>query len=365
MSFVFLIPILAYASFLSDILQKTASDTQAATVLALNSQTVPLLAPAINIDPEPRLGADIAMAGGEALLPQSNPSSSLDSESRPATSQISIYVVRQGDTLSGIATMFGVTPNTIVGANSIKGGVIHPGDELIILPITGIEHTVQKGETLASLAKKYNSDATDIALYNNLSSTDTLAAGQMIVIPNGEAAATTPTTASASAVASAKSSSANSASSSKTKPKVAKKASVFVPATLRGVGGPDLVGYYAWPVGGGIITQSLHGFDAVDIGAPTGTSIYAAAAGTVIIAKFDGAWNGGYGNYIVIQHENGTQTLYAHASKILVSAGDSVGQGDLIAKVGSTGESTGPHLHFEVRGAKNPFGDLPLGGSGD
>jgi murein DD-endopeptidase MepM/ murein hydrolase activator NlpD len=75
----------------------------------------------------------------------------------------------------------------------------------------------------------------------------------------------------------------------------------------------------------------------------------------VIIARGGGAWNGGYGNYVVIQHNNGTQTLYAHATTIYVSVGNSVTQGEQIATVGRTGQSTGDHLHFEVRGAANPF----------
>jgi murein DD-endopeptidase MepM/ murein hydrolase activator NlpD len=85
-----------------------------------------------------------------------------------------------------------------------------------------------------------------------------------------------------------------------------------------------------------------------------GTPIHAAAAGTVIVAR-SGGWNGGYGSFVIISHSNGTQTLYGHASKVLVSAGQYVDQGDTIALMGSTGQSTGSHLHFEIRGAKNPF----------
>ncbi len=86
---------------------------------------------------------------------------------------------------------------------------------------------------------------------------------------------------------------------------------------------------------------------------PSGTPIKAAASGRVIFAKV--GWNGAYGNLTIIQHDNGTQTYYAHQSKLAVSAGDYVNQGEVIGYVGSTGRSTGPHLHFEVRGAPNPF----------
>ena len=80
----------------------------------------------------------------------------------------------------------------------------------------------------------------------------------------------------------------------------------------------------------------------------------ASASGEVIISRA-GGWNGGYGSYVVIKHSNGTQTLYAHNSRNNVSVGDYVNQGDIIAFVGSTGKSTGPHVHFEIRGARNPF----------
>jgi murein DD-endopeptidase MepM/ murein hydrolase activator NlpD len=109
------------------------------------------------------------------------------------------------------------------------------------------------------------------------------------------------------------------------------------------------------PINGAVRTQGIHGYNAVDLAAPVGTPIYAAAEGTVIIANSNGAWNGGYGNYVVIKHANGAQTLYAHMSSVLVSVGESVSQGVQIGAVGMTGKSTGAHLHFEVRGAKNPF----------
>lgn len=90
------------------------------------------------------------------------------------------------------------------------------------------------------------------------------------------------------------------------------------------------------------------------MGGPVGTKIYAAASGKVI-KSYSGGWGGGYGNHILIQHPNGVVTMYAHLSKNLVWRGEYVKKGQLIGKMGSTGRSTGPHLHFEVRGAYNPF----------
>jgi murein DD-endopeptidase MepM/ murein hydrolase activator NlpD len=113
-------------------------------------------------------------------------------------------------------------------------------------------------------------------------------------------------------------------------------------------------GYYTNPVPGAVKTQGIHGYNGVDLGAPIGTPVYAAADGVVIASKF-GAWYGGYGNHIIISHPNGTQTLYAHLNSVDVSYGAQVAKGTAIGTVGNTGKSTGPHLHFEVRGAKNPF----------
>lgn len=325
-------PLFASASILSFFTQPVSQSSQS-TPAYFNSQNIPLLSPAINLDPHPSAGGgDISMVGGQALLAQEGPSgTAADLPETPINSQISVYTVHEGDTLSGIAQMFNVSVGTIIGANNLQGKSIQPGQQLIILPITGIEHTVQKGDTIAAIAKKYKSDAGDIAQYNDLAGDASLVVGEKLIIPNGE----TP----APVVVAKKSTS---------------KKKVGAEPYLGG-SGPAISGYYAWPVAGGVITQSLHGWNGVDIGAPLGTNIFASAGGTVIIAKNNGAWNGGYGKYVVISHPNGTQTLYSHMSNVLVSPGESVSQGEIIGKMGSTGLSTGSHLHFEVRGAVNPF----------
>ncbi len=348
-------PLLASASFFSTFLQKSSAVWDNSSPI-FNSQTLPLLAPATNIDPSPPVGGgDIMLVDGAALLAQEGPAgTAADIESQPASSQISVYTVREGDTLSGIAKMFDVTPNTIVWANDIKGGVVRPGDQLIILPITGIQHTVLRGETLAGLAKTYKSDVHDIAQYNGLGDSAVLAVGDVVLIPNGELGGS-------SSAAASKTKSPGGASNAQ---KIKNIAKGKTRQPYLGGSGASLEGYYTWPVDGGSITQGLHGWNAVDIGAPKGTGILAAAPGVVIIAREGGGWNGGYGNYLVIQHLNGTQTLYSHASKILVTPGQSVAQGQTIAKVGATGEATGPHLHFEVRGAANPFVNISVGSGG-
>jgi murein DD-endopeptidase MepM/ murein hydrolase activator NlpD len=248
--------------------------------------------------------------------------------------RISVYVVRPGDTISDISDMFGVSANTIIWANNLSGAKdVHPGDTLVILPISGVTHTIVKGDTLKSIAKKYNGDATEIAQYNGLDSGEPLDVGSSVIIPGGDI---TPI----KAVTPKK----NISSSSK-----------ITSEPYLGGSGSAQSGFYINPVPGALLTQGIHGWNSVDLGAARGTPIRAAATGTIIIARNNGAWNGGYGNYVVITHSNGSQTLYAHMTRTTVSAGQYVSAGQIIGYVGSTGKSTGSHLHFEVRGAANPL----------
>ncbi len=296
---------------------------------SFNSQNIPLLKANANFDPSPlKGGGDITIVDGSALLAETGPSGTLaDIPEGPVSDQISIYVVRNGDTLSDIAEMFGVSINTIRWANDIKNGVIRPGETLIILPITGIRHSVAKGETIKSIAAKYKGDVNEILQFNNLKSDAALAVGDIVTIPDGEIPA----------------------------PPAPRKGAASNPTEpLRNAGGPSYPGYYTSPLPFYHKTQRLHGYNAVDLGAPSGTPIFAAASGQVIVSRQSG-WNGGYGNYIVIAHPNGTQTLYSHLSSNLAYSGQYVLQGQTIGYVGLTGKTTGAHLHFEVRGAKNSF----------
>ncbi|MEK7642178.1 MAG: peptidoglycan DD-metalloendopeptidase family protein [Patescibacteria group bacterium] len=261
---------------------------------------------------------------GNALVALSGPSGSvLDIENSSRESdQISVYVVREGDTISEIANMFGVTVNTIKWGNDLTSNTLKAEQNLVILPISGIKYTIKKGDSVTSIAKKFKADEKEIISYNNIESD--LVVGENLIIPDGELA-TAP--------------SSNSITS------------------IRNAGGNSLKifeGYYMRPVVQGKRSQGIHGYNGVDIAAPSGTPIFASASGEVIISR-SGSWNGGYGNYVVIKHPNGTQTLYAHNKTNLVSVGDMVKQGDIIGYVGATGKATGNHLHFEVRGAKNPF----------
>lgn len=324
-----LLPSVAEASILSAILASIKGNMASADAIPSsgNLQTMALLKPAMNIDPAPaRGGGDIHIVDDSALLPEEGPAGTIADIEKPKNSTISTYVVREGDTLSGIALMFDVSPNTILWANDMsKSSTLKVGQQLTILPVTGVKYTVKRGDTLASIAKKYSGDPTEIANYNGIEGS--LAAGSVIIIPNGEVQA----------------------------PSIAKSSGAKAITASVKYGTGAQVGYYMAPLGRYIETQGIHGYNGVDLGAPSGTPIMASAAGEVVVAK-SGGYNGGYGSYVVIQHGNGSQTLYAHMSKVSTSGGSFVEQGQVIGYVGSTGRSTGAHLHFEIRnGIRNPF----------
>lgn len=319
-------PMLARASLFSFVVGLFGSaEAKSNTELTVgNSQNMSLLQAALNPDPNPsKGGGEITIVGGTALLPESGPTGTLaDVAGRVSSDQISIYVVHKGDSISQIAKMFGVSVNTIIWGNDLKSSIISEGQVLVILPVSGVRHLVVKGDTLQSIAKKYKGDLKEIMQFNSIASADAvLSPGDEVIIPDGE---------------------------------VAPQFSNYVTNTPRGTNGPNYEGYYMRPIIGGRKTQGLHGYNGIDLGAPLGTPVFAAAGGDVIISRNYG-WNGGYGNYIAISHPNGTQTLYAHLNEVVMYEGARVAQGQLIGYVGTTGKSTGPHLHFEVRGARNPF----------
>lgn len=279
-----------------------------------NSQTMELLAGFLNTNPAGIGGGTLAIVDDTALA-TGDDGAFIES----TTGAISIYIVREGDTLGEIAEMFGVSTNTIVWANDLKSRTLKVGQELVILPISGVRHTVKSGDTLESLAKKYKADLDEIISYNQLSASAKLTVGEIIIIPDGTVNLVQGSVASPS------------------------------PSNTN-----VSAGYYLRPLAGGIKSQGLHGYNGIDIAASVGTPVRASADGKVLIAKSSG-YNGGYGLYVVVSHNNGTQTLYAHLSRVNVSVGETVSKGEIIGAVGNTGRSTGPHLHFEVRGARNPF----------
>ncbi len=363
------VPSEAFASFLSSILGGEVyaqTDQTPASPDGNNSQTMALLEANVSsasifqdkpatsngsagksadktspIDPN----EDVNIVSDNALLPSTGLTGSADNQEiiDSSAEDTSVYVVRKGDTVSTIASMFDVSVNTILAANDIKKGEkLVEGDVLLILPISGLEHTVTKGQTLKGIANLYKVDITDIALFNGLSEDSTLSVGDKLIVPGGDMAdegGDKP---------------ASNLSSAPTRDK-----NYYVSHPL-----VNLVGYFINPLPTGHKTQGLHGPGnrGIDIGAPTGTPIYASASGTVLITKTGckvggRTCGGGYGNMAIIQHPNGTKTLYGHMSKVATFTGAHVTQGQVIGYVGSTGRSTGPHVHFEVFNARNPGAD--------
>lgn len=242
--------------------------------------------------------------------------------------EIQEYEVQTGDTLASISKKFNISVDTIVWANDLKkNDVIRIGQKLVILPISGVAYTIKSGDTVSEIAEKFNISQRELSEFNDLQD-GKLVIGQRIIIPGGTlGSANTNNTGQTSVV--------------KNVPKSSTK--------------ETSVGFLSRPMKGGIKTQGIHGHNGIDIAGPIGTPILAAREGVVTLVRGGSAWNGGYGNYVVITHDNGVKTLYAHMNSITVGQGQKVVRGQQVGTLGNTGRSTGPHLHFEVRGAKNPF----------
>lgn len=239
---------------------------------------------------------------------------------------ITEYEVQSGDNLSSIAKKFDISVDTILWANDLNSkSSIKVGQKLVILPVSGISYKVKKGDTIGILARRFNVTERDIIDFNQTDG-DKLIVGEKIIIPGakGNKVGTN--------------NNSNKTNNNKNQ-----------------TGSGTFSGNLLRPVRGGIKTQGIHGNNGVDIGVPVGTTVYASMSGVVSLIRGGDGWNGGYGNYIVIKHNNGVQTLYAHLSGISVNKGETIEKGDVIGHSGNTGRSTGPHLHFEVRGARNPF----------
>lgn len=237
--------------------------------------------------------------------------------------QIMEYTVVSGDTLESIAEKFGVSVDTLKWENNIKGDRLSISDTLKVPPVTGIVHKVKHGETIYTIAKKYQTDAQKIVNFpfNDFEDLDTFAlqVGQTLMVPDGVMPEAKP---------------------------------VYARIPSITAGG---AGRYLWPAGGSISQYPVWYHMAVDIANKDAPGIASADSGTVVYVQY---LRYAYGNHVIIDHGSGMSTLYAHLSEIYIAPGDRVGRGQIIGRMGSTGRSTGIHLHFEIRIDGRPVNPL-------
>lgn len=243
------------------------------------------------------------------------------------------HEVKSGETITSIAEEFGVSENTILWENDLSSSSkLKEGQKIKVLPVSGVEHKVESGDTIYSIAKKYQANAQAILdfPFNDVGDDFQLSTGQVLVIPDG-------------------------APPEKPKQAPTQYLARQQVGTVADLGSAQ----FAWPASGQMAQYFSWYHPGVDISNLGGGPIYAADSGTVVIAGWDGS---GYGNTIVVDHGNGYTTRYAHMLPSLgVSVGQRVSKGQVIAQMGSTGRSTGTHLHFELKkdgGAQNPMSFL-------
>lgn len=240
------------------------------------------------------------------------------------------YVVQEGDTVTKLARKFHVNPNTIIKNNDrkkLKADRMVPGTRLTILPVDGIAHPVEKGETIAELAKRYKKPMDEIIEVNDLDNPHMIVEKQRLIIPNASELRLRP---------------------QESLPTAAHTQAGKLRSAARKHGYTRTGNRLSWP-SAGIVTSNfgwrwfrMH--QGIDVAAPIGTPIRAVKEGRVVAS----GWMGGYGYAVDVDHGNGLVTRYAHCSELHVRVGQLVSRGQVLAAMGSTGHSTGPHLHFEV-----------------
>lgn len=285
-------------------------------VLALIVQTVSLLATLFGAAPAP------AWARPVGPDPEDISAFVRDDWSVPSRrTAITTYRIQPGDTLWSIAAAFDIDVDTIRWSNPAVAqnpDLVPLGTELIILPVKGAYVTVQPGETVELLAARWGVAADDIVNYplNNLQPGEQPRPGAKLVIPYGR-----------------------------------------LELNLAPPGPPPPGFVYAWPIRGSVTQGYSAGHRAVDLGAPYGAKVYAARAGRVVLRQWSTV---GYGFLVIVDHGDGSQAYYSHLKGAWVNVGDWVARGDLVGEVGSTGNSTGPHVHFEIRIGGVPQNPLDL-----
>jgi murein DD-endopeptidase MepM/ murein hydrolase activator NlpD len=261
-------------------------------------------------------------SGGEAIF---QPYLPLTEESVARRTKVETYKVEGGDTLGGIAAKFQIQLTTLLYANNLNSrSLIQPGQELTILPVDGLTHKIARNENIGYIANLYGVKSTEILSFNNINDPTAIQVGAELIIPGGKPPAPAPTPARANVATSQPSNEV-----------------VNIPSSATNDEGLTLL----WPTTDHHINQYYNWrHSGLDIRGKIGNPIYAAEDGVVLEAR----WAGDYGKMVLIKHDNGLITRYGHNDRLLVEAGERITRGQTISLMGSTGRSTGPHLHFEV-----------------
>lgn len=283
--------------------------------------------------------ADTLMTSDDGYIAKSNPQTEL--ADRSAMNGKIIHEVESGETISTIAEEYGLKTNTVLWENDLSAtSTLKIGQRLVIPPVDGVTHVVDKGQDIKKIASLYGANADAILKQNRIDATANLKVGEAIFIPGAKPLPV-------------REGSARVESSSRIKGKSNVGSTRLVSGSEIGAdskASPATGKMMIFPTRGKL-TQGFHpGHYAYDIADTSKPPIWAAMDGTVIKAS-SGTWGGGYGNHIIIDHGNGLKTLYGHMEYLSVSVGDHVTQGQVIGKMGRTGNvrgRTGIHLHFEV-----------------
>ncbi len=302
----------------------------------VTGEDVLFISPAKNFSPE---SPQFILVGGSMLLASTPPTTFSSQilgalvagyEPEDAKMVITEYIVEEGDTLLSLSSKFNISLNTILWANDLtEKSIIKPGQKLVILPVSGAIHHVKDKDTISDVAEMYKGKTEEIIAFNHLPENGAIYIGDILIIPDGAMPV-------------------SSIQKQQTSTNVSLASSYFI-----------------CPHSACRITQGLHWYNAIDFGGKCGDPISAAAAGTVLRVATTSSTSrgafGGAGNHITIMHPNGAVTMYGHISASLVSPGQKVSQGQIIALMGGrpgtpgAGLSTGCHVHLGVTGPRNPF----------
>lgn len=258
------------------------------------------------------------------------------------------YIVRRGDTVYSIARAHDLPIRSLIDTNGLRPPYEIKVGQRLKIP-AGRFHVVQRGETAYSISRMYNVDVTSLTSLNRIPAPYTIKVGQKLQVPSREPARTAPSSVVAGGpVPLARPSGAVSAAPAQTA------SNVTVPKDPL-PSPPAATGSFVWPVEGKILStygpkaNGLHN-DGINIAAETGAPVRASQSGVV---AYSGNELKGYGNLLLVRHDNGWMTAYAHNSKLLVNRGDTVTRGQTISLAGNSGSVVTPQVHFEVRqGAK-------------